>query len=603
VNSRRSWSASFASALAALAFGSALRAAEPAPATREYRVEFQADRVQIEGDLGSLELDGNVTVQAQGYRLKSQHLELRRGPHGVEADGSAAVAFCTCDRPPVTLRVAHATLAPPTDALFTNLRLEVWDVPVLWLPGLWLRAPTRPGLTFPRLSYRGDDGFLAGAGAYFPLALSEGRVTRSLTVNAGAYLLHGARLEGEVDTEAGSSRLAWDYLRQSALEIDAHGSAVLSEATLAYRVDAWRGARARVESSSLDVAARRTDRANLSLAQVDDLALAFGLRADAPRGGAISDLGAIGPELYLGAARALGENAACDLSAWTATSRTAGNHSQTALLERGTLTANLRPGLLGVRFSAAQSGALNIEERRSTGLLRAGLEARVGMPLTRDFGSLTHFVEPALVLRGLVDAAPRGSELNAESRLLVAGGVDSALGQRATRQALNLAVRVGALRHAGAADLVGMTRTSADAHALGVSQSFGLIGAGASVVSLSRLRLGAADGLHVRVRGDGASHGSPAQARVLFDEAWFDPARPFLDRNGWSAGSEVSVPWSRALTTTASLDYDLTGRDLLSVWGSLGYRYSCGCLAVAGYLGHRVGRGGVDAWIGFDLAP
>ena len=180
--------------IAVLGAVSELRAAEPPRATREYRVEFQADRVQVDGELGSLALDGNVRVQAQRYRLKSQHLQLQRGPRGVEASGSADVAFCTCDDPPVKLRVSQATLAPPTDALFRNAELEVWGVPVLWLPGLWLRAPTRLGLTFPRLSYRGQDGFFAGGGAYLPLSVEEGRVTKSLSIGAGAYALRGARI-------------------------------------------------------------------------------------------------------------------------------------------------------------------------------------------------------------------------------------------------------------------------------------------------------------------------------------------------------------------------------------------------------------------------
>ena len=59
-------------------------------------------------------------------------------------------------------------------------------MPVLWLPGLWLRAPTRAGLTFPRLAYRGEDGFLAFSGVYLPVDVKEGRVAKSLTVGAGA---------------------------------------------------------------------------------------------------------------------------------------------------------------------------------------------------------------------------------------------------------------------------------------------------------------------------------------------------------------------------------------------------------------------------------
>lgn len=587
----------------AFGFSPVLSAAEPPHATHEYRVEFEARKVQVDGDLGALELDGNVRVQAQRYRLKSEHLQLKRGPRGVEADGTADVAFCTCDEPPVRLRVSHATLAPPTDALFANARLEVGGVPILWSPGLWLRAPTRAGLTFPRLSYRGDDGVFVADGAYLPLGVEDGRVTRSLSVGAGVYSRGGARLEAELDTESSTSRVAWDHVDRSALELDAHGSATLSEATIAYRVDALRGARAAVASSSLEVAARRTDRARLSVSHVDELALGFGLRADAPRAGAMRDLGAAGPELYLGATRGLGDSTNLDVFALARTSTTSGNHSQTSLFERGTLGTNLRPGPFGLGLILAHSGDLQVSENRSLGVLRGGASVRIGLPLLRNFGALTHFVEPVLVARGLVEAAHRSAPFDTESALLGAGGFDTSLGERATRQALRLSVRGGALNQAGVTELVGMTRTGADAHLLGVSQSLVLLSESSSLISLSRVRLGPSDALHLLIRADGASHGSPARARWLFDDSWFDPARPILDRTGWSGGSELSVPWTRALTSTASVDYDLTNRELLAAWGGVGYRHPCGCLAVASFVGHRVGRGGFDAWLGFDLAP
>ncbi|MEO8906381.1 MAG: hypothetical protein ABI488_27435 [Polyangiaceae bacterium] len=580
------------------------RAADPPPhPSHEYRVDFAADKVEVDGELGSLQLDGDVRVQAQRYRLKSQHLHLERGPHGVEVDGTADVAFCTCDDPPVRLRVSHATLAPPTDALFSNPKLEVLGLPVLWLPGLWLRAPTRVGLTFPRLAYRGQDGFFAGGGVYLPVQVDDGRVTRSLTLSAGAYLFRGARLEAQFDTEASSSRVAWDHVDRTALEIDAHGSAALSEANFAYRVDALRGARAPVESSVLEVAARRTDRARVSVSHVDEFALGFGVRADAPRAGALRDFGAAGPELYLGAAHALGSNAAYDAFASARSTVSAGSHSQSALFERATLSANARPGPFGIDLTAAQSAALQVGEFRNDSQVRGGAQARIGLPLLRDFGSITHFVEPILVARGLLDAAPVGSQLNGTRTLLAAGGVDSSLGQRTTRQAVSVTLRGGAVEHAGDAALVAMARTSADARVIGAAQSFAVLGAGPAMVSLTRLRLGATDDLHLVLHADGASHGSPAQARVLFDEAWFDPARPFLDRNGWSAGSEIAVPWTRSLSTSGALDYDLTGRELLAAWGGLGYHHPCGCLAVQSFVGHRVGRGGFDVWVGFDLAP
>jgi hypothetical protein len=581
----------------------ALSAAEPPHATREYRVEFSARKVQVDGDLGALELDGDVRVQAQRYRLKSEHLRLKRGPRGVEVDGTADVAFCTCDEPPVRLRVSRATLAPPTDALFSNARLEVAGVPVLWSPALWLRAPTRPGLTFPRVSYRGEDGVFAGSGAYLPLTVTEGRVTRSLGVAAGAYSKGGARLEAELDTESSTSRVAWDHVHGSALELDAHGSASLSEATIAYRVDALRGARAPIVSSSLEVATRRTDRARLSVSRVDELALGFGLRADAPRAGAMRDLGAAGPELYLGAARGLGDSTSFDVFALARSSTTSGSHSQSSLLERGVLSCNLRPGPFGVGLTVAQAGELQVSENSSQGALRGGASARFGLPLLRRFGSIAHFVEPVLEARGFAEAAHRSAPFHSELNGLGAVGFDTSVGERATRQALRLSMRGGALDHVGTTEIVAMTRTGADAHWLGASQSFALLGASTSLLSLSRVRLGPSEGLHLLLRADGSSNGSPARARWLFDESWFDPARAILDRNGWSGGSELSVPWTHTLSSTASVDYDLTHRELLAAWGGLGYRHPCGCLAVASFVGHRVGRGGLDVWLGFDLAP
>ena len=591
----------FGCLLGALGLTQASFAAEPPRATHEYRVEFAARKVQVDGDLGALQLDGDVRVQADRYRLKSEHLRLERGPRGVEVEGTADVAFCTCDDPPLRLRVSHATLAPPTDALFTNARLEVAGIPVLWTPALWLRAPTRPGLVFPKLSYRGRDGLFAGGGAYAPLAIEEGRVTRSLSVAAGGYSKGGARLEAELDTEDSSSHVAWDHLDRSALEVDAHGSAALSQATLAYRVDALRGARAAVVSSSLEVAARRSDRARLSVSHVDELALGFGVRADAPRAGAMRDLGAAGPELYLGAARGLGDSTNFDVFARARTSATSGDHARTSLVERGTLNTNLRPGPFGVGLTLAHAGDLQIGENTSQSALRGGAALRVGLPLLRNFGALSHFIEPVIVARGLVEAEHRSAPLHSEGAGFEGGGFDTSFGERTTRQALRLSVRSGVLEHAGGSELVVATRAGADAHLLGVAQSFAALSS--SLVSLSRLRLGPADGLHLALRADGASRGSPARARWLFDESWFDPARALLDRDGWSGGSELSVPWTRALTSSGSIDYDLTSRQLLAAWGGLSYRHPCGCLAVASFVGHRVGRGGIDAWLGFDLSP
>ena len=202
------------SLLGSLSVAPSVRAAEPSRVRRtSIASSSRPIACEVDGELGSLQLDGNVHVQAQRYRLKSQHLELQRGPRGVEADGAADVAFCTCDDPPVKLRVSRALLAPPTDALFGATTLELGGLPILWLPGLWLRAPTRVGLTFPRLSYRGAGRLLRRRWRLPPArarATAESR--RASPLGAGAYLLRGARLDAELDTEASSSRVAWDHV-------------------------------------------------------------------------------------------------------------------------------------------------------------------------------------------------------------------------------------------------------------------------------------------------------------------------------------------------------------------------------------------------------
>src|SRR5207302_1562078 len=122
---------------------------------------------------------------------------------------------------------------------------------------------------------------------------------------------------------------------------------------------------------------------------------------------------------------------------------------------------------------------------------------------------------------------PRGSQLNATRTLVAAGGLDTSLGDRAERRAASLTLRAGALERSdanpGQATPVAMTRTTVDAHFIGASQAFALLGQSPAMISLSRLRFGASEELHLLLHADGASNGTPAEARVLFDESWFDP--------------------------------------------------------------------------------
>ncbi len=60
------------------------RTHDPPPAP-EYRVDFRADRVEVEPETFELELHGNVVVKVARYRIKSEELSLSRGPRGARS--------------------------------------------------------------------------------------------------------------------------------------------------------------------------------------------------------------------------------------------------------------------------------------------------------------------------------------------------------------------------------------------------------------------------------------------------------------------------------------------------------------------------------------
>jgi hypothetical protein len=117
-----------------------------------------------------------------------------------------------------------------------------------------------------------------------------------------------------------------------------------------------------------------------------------------------------------------------------------------------------------------------------------------------------------------------------------------------------------------------------------------------------RARLGAIDSLNVRGYASGES-GPATPLRFLEEGGWNAVSAPFYDRAGWTAGAGAQIPWTTWLASAADVDYDVTHRALLGVRGATGYRHSCGCVAVLGSGGHRIGRAGFDASVTVDLVP
>src|SRR6478609_707295 len=123
--------------------------APAAPHGREFRVDFSARHLDVDAELGELSLSGDVEVTVGRYRLGGDRVRLKRGPRGIGVEGGGDIAFCSCDDPPVTLGYGSVIIAPPSDVLVKHAVLRVHDVPVLWLPYLWLRSPDRLALMFP----------------------------------------------------------------------------------------------------------------------------------------------------------------------------------------------------------------------------------------------------------------------------------------------------------------------------------------------------------------------------------------------------------------------------------------------------------------------
>jgi hypothetical protein len=117
---------------------------------------------------------------------------------------------------------------------------------------------------------------------------------------------------------------------------------------------------------------------------------------------------------------------------------------------------------------------------------------------------------------------------------------------------------------------------------------------------IARGRLGPSGGpqlvVHVAER-DGVD---PLLARALVAVP-LEPASGFLSAAGWTGGARVGVPLGNRVTTRGGADFDLDARMLVAAVGSLELHDPCNCVVVRATGAHRIGRGGVDAWLSVDL--
>ena len=604
-------------------------------------MDIRADRIDFDLRSRAVDASGNVRVQEPPFFLRSERLRLVRSKLGVEMQGRGTLAFCPCLGTPLAVSFDGATVAPPYDVIVRNPRLELFGVPVMWAPVVWLRSPGKFGLLAPEVAYRGEDGFFVGEGVHQPW--TDGDAAHGLDVRAGAYLVGGAALDARLVTAASSTHVRWDHLRQDGLAIDARGAIDAGSSarpvagedakaqTVAWDVDMIRGARGVTSTTDLDAAARPFDRAVAEAAwRDDDWTFASGVRAASVRGGEVFGSGAVGPIASARRGGALGGVGAYDaLVEGGALKEPDFGALSFARAEGGALFAR-RAGPLGA--SLALRGALGVaSDGAAHGDDAAGsARATLSLPIARGFASedandpWVHRIDPRIELAALGTRASDVAGVTAPgslfargalpvaagasgTALLAAANVANAVGRFGSQSVAEIEVAAGAItpldrpgtspllraRASASQTWVGLSGESAHVFANG-----GLSGAG-DVVAL-RARIGGADGPSLGAHVAGRFGVDPVLARALADGP-LEPASGFLAIGGWTGGALITVPWTRRFTTRAGADADLTSGRLVSALGALELHDPCGCVVLRATAAHRIGRDGVDVWFTVDL--
>ncbi|MBV9948107.1 MAG: hypothetical protein JOZ69_14730 [Myxococcales bacterium] len=653
----------FAPASAVLSFAlasavflvAASAAAEPQPPSEPLPVVFGADEVRFDPKMKALEATGHVHVDEPPFHLVSDELTLRRVPIGAELEGKGKVTFCPCLGAPLAVRFTGATVAPPHDLILRQPVLEVFGVPIAWAPAFWLRSPGRPGLLPPDVAWRGADGLFLGGGVHVPWR--GGDLQRRLDVRAGGYVSGGVAVEGDLRTGISETTIRWDRLHgEDGLGVLLRGSTAVAAGvradSVAWSVDALRGARAVAAATDVEVAARPFDRAAAqSLVRTDGWSFTTGVRTVAVRGGGLGDLGAGGPVIGVGRAGALGDVGAYDaaVEAGAVTVPAAGTISFAR--GEGGASVTRAAGPIGLGLAIHGLGDVADDGRRRAGEGAAEARASLALPLARAYASAAdpdpwvHRTEPrveaaALVAhaRALLTANPgRGSVLPDGSAWIAAAGwrnvlaragprfraeVDASGGLVGTDRRASAALRV---RSSARGSLIGFDTALArvlsraastaddgvggDAAGPGPGGAAAAVAAGGSGTSatwgtggawVGRVSLGhpASWSLaaHVAER-DGVD---PLLARALVDAA-LEPSGGFLTVAGWTGGAGVTVPIGPRVTARAAADLDLDARVLVAAVGSVELHDPCGCVVLRASASRRIGRDGVDAWLSVDL--
>ena len=166
-------------------------------------VRTRAETVSFDAKARSIELSGDVRVDSPPFHLRSQRIKLTRTRWGIEADGKGKLAFCPCLGTPVTIEFDKAIVAPPGELILKNPKLEIYGVPVMYLPWFWMRSDEKVGLLPPDIAWRGQDGVFLGGGLHLPWKDRGSR--HALDVRGGAYLEGGFATEARLRSPVGTT--------------------------------------------------------------------------------------------------------------------------------------------------------------------------------------------------------------------------------------------------------------------------------------------------------------------------------------------------------------------------------------------------------------
>jgi hypothetical protein len=465
-------------------------------------VRTRAETVSFDAKARSVELAGNVRIDSPPFHLRSQQIKLSRTRYGIEADGKGRLAFCPCLGTPVTIEFEKAIVAPPGELILKSPKLEIYGVPVMYLPWFWMRSDEKVGLLPPDIAYRGQDGVFVGEGVHLPW---KDRGTRqALDLRGGAYLDGGFVADVRLRSPIATAKVRFDRLpgarapllpiagpaatnADDGLLADARGASNGDGTTIAWDVDMIRGRRGLAATSDLDAAARPWDRASAAGAlRAGPIVLETGFRAVTRRGGDLVAVEASGPFAALRSSGAIGSSATYDVSLEGGALRVSGSAMSAAALQLPAITPDsvsygrAEAGILAattlgpVSASVTARGAADVaaEARRNGGDRAGTARLRLGAPFVRNLRSwdaggarsaapedddrnrdpLVHVVEPfaeASVLHtagnAILGTLPgRGLAALSGTVPVTDAGIASTIGRWGRREALEIAAASGA---------------------------------------------------------------------------------------------------------------------------------------------------------------